>query len=95
MPTLNENDQQPIEKKTDCDCEDGCCQPKKKPEWIKYLFFLVILAALSIIVIKVVQDKKNPSENSPQSGQPCCPDSSKTAACDTSKGTSCCPKSGK
>lgn len=95
MQTVNEKDEHFSEKKADCGCDDGCCQPKQKPKWLKYISFLIILAALSIIVIKVVQDKNNPMENNPQKSQACCPDSSKTAACDTSQNSSCCPKSGK
>lgn len=89
-----ENNTKPTQ---DCGCEDGCCPPKKKPNWVKYLSILILLAAISIVVIKVVQDKKPSTvQCSPSaSGKSCCPDSSKTAPCDTAKGASCCPKSGK
>jgi hypothetical protein len=80
----------------DCGCEGDCCPPKPKPRWIKYLSFLILIAALSIVVIKITQDKKSPATQcKPTAGQSCCGDSSKTMACDTTKGTSCCPKSEK
>jgi len=83
--------------KQDCGCEGDCCQPKSKPKWIKYLSFLILLAAISIVVIKVVQDKKHPTTQCAPSasGKSCCGDSSKTANCDTTNRKSCCTKSGK
>jgi len=39
--------------KQDCGCEGDCCAPKKKPRWVKIISLLVILAALSIIFIKI------------------------------------------
>lgn len=44
----NQND-----KKNDCGCDSGCCQPKKSKLWAKLLFILVFLAASAIIIIKV------------------------------------------
>jgi len=80
----------------DCGCEDGCCTPKKKPNWVKYLSILILLAAISIVAVKIVRDKKQPANQcTSASGKSCCGDSSKTAKCDTTKGSSCCPKTGK
>jgi len=84
-------------KPKDCGCTDGNCSPKSKPKWIKYLSILILLSAISIVVVKVVQDKKHPAAQCAPSaaGKSCCGDSSKTTTCDTTKATSCCPKSGK
>ena len=80
----------------DCGCDDNCCQPKKKPKWTKFLALLVILAALSILIIKLVNDDHKPvtKDASITAGKACCSDTTKNA-CDTSKNSSCCPKPGK
>jgi len=57
-----------------CGCSDGCCTPEKKGSnlWKKLLFIFIILAAGTIITIKLVtkQDEKccNSTENAT-----CCP----------------------
>lgn len=81
----------------DCGCSDGCCTPKKKPNWVKYISILILLAALSVIAVKVVQDKNEPAKQCCPAGgsKSCCADSSKTAATDTVKDKGCCSKPGK
>ena len=83
--------------KKDCGCEGGdCCQPKKSNKMTKVLFGVILLAALSIIVIKLV----NPPDTAVAKAKSgCCADpkasgcdTSKQSGCDTSKGSSCCSK---
>ena len=79
----------------DCGCDDNCCPPKRKPKWMKYLALLIILGALSIVVVKLVNDHNKPvtKEAAVAKGKACCSDSS-NIACDTTKNSSCCPKPG-
>jgi len=53
----NQND-----KKNDCGCDSGCCQPKKSKLWAKLLFILVFLAASVIIIVKVTGKSNEVSE---------------------------------
>jgi|WetSurMetagenome_2_1015567.scaffolds.fasta_scaffold698703_2 hypothetical protein len=76
----------------DCGCDDpNCCPPKKKPRWKIILSLLVILAALSVVVIKVAGDKQKPVEKCTP-GSSCCDTTTSKNGCDTTKGSSCCPK---
>ena len=77
-----------------CDCGDNCCPPKRnnKPKII--IFIVVLLAAIGVIGFKIV-NKPAPAAVK----ESCCPpkfttgyDTTKNAACDTTKGSSCCPK---
>jgi arsenate reductase len=86
--------------KQDCGCEDGCCPPKKKNPFTKWIFAVIILAALGIIGFKLFchQTPKNESCCPPGSSVLCdstnkaTGDTTKAAPCDTTKGSSCCPK---
>lgn len=55
METNKENEDQ-----SNCECNSGCCAPQssKKNRWKKYVFALVFIAAASIIVFKVFNNKK-------------------------------------
>ena len=78
----------------DCTCDGNCCPPKKNNKVAKIIFAVIILAAFGVIAFKFVS---NPEPAAVKEN--CCPpkfstgyDTSKTAACDTTKGSSCCPK---
>jgi hypothetical protein len=80
--------------KNDCGCEGDCCPPKKKNIFSKVLFVVILMAALGIIAVKLFH-QPFPATNK----QTQCPprsassgDTAKTATCDTTKGSSCCPK---
>lgn len=78
----------------DCGCEGNCCPPKKNNRIAKIIFAVIILAAVGIIAVKVfIQPAPATAKEAA-----CCPggstgcDTTKTATCDTAKGSSCCPK---
>ena len=79
--------------KSDCGCEGDCCPPKKKSPIKTIIFGIILLAALAILGFKLAH--KNDPEAAAQKtctpGSSCC-DTAKTAKCDTTKGSSCCPK---
>ena len=81
----------------DCGCSDGCCTPQKKGNlWKKILFLLIVLAAGTIITVKLVASQSASSEKCcdvPASAT-CCPQSATPAKCsDTPAGSSCCTPS--
>ncbi len=84
----------------DCNCGGDCCQPKKKSIWPKVIFTLVMLAAMGVIVVKLFFTSSpvtsTPVKNSQivnDQNSPKWADSCKSASgCDTTKGSSCCPK---
>ena len=93
----NQNDTPRVEeenKKEDCGCDDGCCQPKKKNIWSKILFGVILLAAVAIIGIKLTGRSGNASgkQTITTPGKVSACDTSKTKTCDTTKGSSCCSK---
>jgi len=59
----------------DCGCSDGCCTPKKKSNpWKKWIFIAIILAAVSIVTIKLVAKQGTQSEKCcPAETSTCCP----------------------
>ena len=64
----------------DCGCIDGCCTPQKKGNlWKKILFLLIVLAAGTIITVKLVANQSASSEK----------------CCDVPASASCCPQTGK
>jgi len=80
--------------KQNCDCEGNCCPPKKNNNSKKIIFAFILLAAIGLIAFKLV-NKPAPAAVK----ESCCPpqfstgyDTTKTATCDTTKGSSCCPK---
>jgi hypothetical protein len=83
-------------KQKDCGCDGGdCCQPQKSNKLAKIIFGIILLAALSIIVVKLV----NPPAPAAPEKAGCCADpkasgcdTTKTAGCDTTKSSSCCSK---
>lgn len=84
------------DKQNDCNCDDNCCQPKKKAFLPKLIFFVVLLAAAGIIMVKLFYQPAP----APVTGQqvfrdpnsPAWCDTSDSKTCDTTKGSSCCPK---
>jgi len=82
---VNEND------KNDCGCSDGNCKPKKKNITTKVISLIILLAAITIIVIKVTGHSGNTTGKQLVNGKTTC-DTSKSSTCDTSKGSSCCSK---
>ena len=93
----NHKDNPPVEgenKKQDCGCDDGCCQPKKKNIFSKLLFAVILLAAVAIVGIKLAGRSGNASDKQSVAapGKVSVCDTAKTKTCDTTKGSSCCPK---
>jgi hypothetical protein len=67
----------------DCGCENGeCCPPKRKPKWMKIVSVIVLLAALSIIFIKVFNDHPvdKPKQECVPGNSSCCDSASKSAS---------------
>ena len=62
----------------DCGCSDGCCTPQKKGNlWSKLIFLVIVLAAATIITIKLVANQNT----------------SIAKCCDTPSSSSCCSPS--
>jgi hypothetical protein len=78
----------------DCGCTNGSCKPKKKNNFSKLIFAVIILTALAIIGVKLVGHSVNASGKQlfAAPGKPSCCDTSNTKTCDTTKGSSCCSK---
>jgi hypothetical protein len=80
--------------KQNCDCDGNCCPQKKNSKSKIFIVTLILLAAIGVIAFKIV------NKPAPTAGkESCCPpqsstgyDTTKTATCDTTKGSSCCPK---
>ena len=74
-----------------CNCEPGCCEPKKPTLWKKIVFVLLMLAMVLIIAFKLFQPH-------PVKSNSCCPSGGKdTTKCASQSGTSdttkpCCQK---
>jgi hypothetical protein len=80
-------------KKQDCGCNDGCCQPKKKNTLSKWIFAVILIAALAIIGIKLAGHSGAASgKQTVAVPGKACSDTSKVKGCDTTKGSSCCGK---
>lgn len=81
-------------KKQDCGCTDGSCRPKKKNILSKIIFVVILMAAMTIIGIKLVGRSDNASGKqtiaAPGKVSGC--DTTQTKTCDTTKGSSCCSK---
>ena len=77
---------------SDCGCEGNCCPPKKNNMLIKIIFVVILLAAVGIIAVKLC------NQPAPAAGKKACglqgssSGSDTTKLCDTTKGSSCCPK---
>ncbi len=97
---MEDNQKSPGETQTknnDCVCDGDCCQPKKKSWWLKVIFTLVLLAAAGIIVAKLFfATPQAPAANKQVINDPNSPSWTDTSCsksgCDTTKGSSCCPK---
>jgi len=86
----------------DCECSDGCCTTQKKRSiWSKILFLVIVLAAGTIITVKLVAKQNEPPAN-------CCDTAEKPACCsqpkqntppptccNTTATPACCSQSGK
>lgn len=77
-----------------CDCDGNCCPPKKNNKSKIFIFTIILLSAIGVIAFKIL-NKAAPAAVK----EACCPpqgstgyDSAKTATCDTTKGSSCCPE---
>jgi hypothetical protein len=74
-----------------CNCEPGCCEPKKPAIWKKLIFIVLMLVVVIIIAFKLFQ----PQPVKPES---CCPSGGNdTTKCASKSGTSdttkpCCQK---
>jgi hypothetical protein len=79
----------------DCGCNADCCPPKKNTFLTKLIFFVIIVAALGIIFVKIFNRPPTIANQqlfrNPNAAVWC--DSTATKTCDTTKGSSCCPKS--
>jgi len=75
----------------DCGCGDGCCTPQKKSSlWKRLLFGVIILAAGTIVTVKLVAKQSAPSANcsKTEASSSCCPQTApkkEPACCEQSK----------
>jgi hypothetical protein len=83
----------------ECNCSDNCCQTPKQKIRKKLIFFIVIIAALAIVAIKLSSnslsgDRQANNGNTVQNTIGADTLGSKTCSktCDTSKTSSCCPQ---
>ncbi|MFH0867186.1 MAG: hypothetical protein V1904_13410 [Bacteroidota bacterium] len=78
--------------KQDCSCGTDCCTPRKSNLWMKIVFIVIVVAAVTIVTVKLVSnDNKAGSSNSAVTiEKSSCSDTTK--ACDPKKNPSCCPK---
>lgn len=85
-----------LDSRNDCNCEGGCCAPKKRTILPKLIFSLVVIAALGIILVKLfLHSSTAPAANQQMlrdQDTPALCDSSGNKTCDTAKSSSCCPK---
>ncbi|MBU0764766.1 MAG: hypothetical protein KJ607_08025 [Bacteroidetes bacterium] len=89
--------------KQDCGCSDGCCTPSKKGKlWTKLVFVAIIVTAGAIITVKLVGKNEKPPAGTNCTVNVINADSADTTnikscakACDTTKSSSCCPRSEK
>ena len=70
----------------DCGCSNGCCTPKTKSSlWKRLFFFVIILAAGTIITVKLVAKQSEPTAKccNTEASKSCCPHAvtSKEPAC--------------
>jgi len=83
--------------KQDCGCSDGCCTPQKKGNlWKRMIFCVIILAAGTIITIKLVAKQGTTSDKCCNTeASTCCPQTIKqdTKCCETPASSSCCSQS--
>lgn len=81
----------------ECGCDSNCCSPKKNTILMKLIFFVILVAALGIIFVKLFfYSSPAPAANQQLFQNPNSPawcDSTGSKTCDTTKGSSCCPKS--
>lgn len=82
-----------------CSCTDDCCPPKRENKWKKALFFLIILAAISIVFVRFTSESKGKAQvlnDSVSYQQPVGIDTSTimncSKTCDPTKNSSCCPQ---
>ncbi|MDR2586598.1 MAG: hypothetical protein LBC84_10360 [Prevotellaceae bacterium] len=59
----------------DCGCSDGCCAPQKKGKlWSRIVFIVIIVAAATIVTIKLTGKQDTPPAD----------------CCETAENPSCC-----
>ena len=74
----------------DCGCDGNCCTPEtKRPNWMKWTGIVVLVAAISIVTVKVVSEQ-TATPVKKEAAAVC--DTTGGKACDTAQGSSCCPK---
>ena len=83
--------------KQDCGCGDECCTPKGKKGnmWTKIIFGVIIIAAGTIITVKLAAQQKTPSSCCPQPQQNTLPEKSVSSCCPQPQKApppSCCPQ---
>lgn len=76
-----------------CDCEGNCCTPKKNT-FNRIIFIVILVAAIGVIGFKITNRPALSVEK-----ESCCParvstgnDTTNDSTCDTTNGSSCCPK---
>jgi len=87
----------------DCECGNDCCQPTARKPWTKIVFFIVIIAALAIVAIKLSHSdnpgKAGSTTDTLTTVKPGSADAGQTKSCsskcDTSIKSNCCPQSKK
>lgn len=84
-----------LENKQDCGCGENCCPPEKNNRFTKIIFVAILLSAVGIIAVKLFNRPAPAAANAAcceQGVSPACDSTTATAGCDTTKGSSCCPK---
>jgi hypothetical protein len=78
------------EKKSDCGCSDSsCCEPKPKNKFVKFIFILVIGAAIGIIGFKLYSNSTMKKEAATKN----CAVTDSTKQTKAGEKPSCCPGS--
>jgi hypothetical protein len=83
------------EGQNDCNCDGECCPPGKNNIFSKLIFAVIILTAMGIVAVKIFYHQA-PAVNHQglnNKGAAACCDTTPAKPCDTTKGSSCCPKS--
>jgi len=82
------------DKNNDCGCDGNCCPPKRRPKWMAILSIVILIAAISIVTVKLSQNHSMAagSVHAEKEKSSCC-DTAAYSKSDTIKKSSCCPES--
>jgi len=75
-----------------CDCGDGCCTTQKKSSlWKRLVFCAIILAAGTIITVKLVaKNNETAAKCCPTEAAKCCPSAKSSSCSPQAASPSCC-----